>query len=196
MLCVTLKSFQRSCGATTGGVSRVWIFDREDFNFTQAAAEADGSLPAYTAIARRVGADDGLMYPVKFEKDEAEYKYTMTRKGSSVKYDHQLEMLLSNLDLFITQWNIKVDAAAACCGIGIIIELNSGVMMVLGEKYVNANAIAGDWRITQDGSSGTSGKLRDDVNGHTAVLKGDYSRLAYTYSGTVQSIIDLETVAP
>lgn len=194
MLCVKLKKFDRECGPTTGGVSRVWIFDRDDFDFTQAAADSDGNKPVYTAIARRSGATEvggAVMFPVKFENKEAEYKYSQTKKGSSVKYEHSLEMLLPDLGHFITQWNEKVDAAGACCGIGIIVELNSGKIIVLGEKYVNATVIP-NWEIAQDGASGTSGKLFDDVNGHTAILKGDYRRGAYEYSGGVAAILALE----
>jgi len=196
MLCIKLKSFDRACGPTTGGVSRIWIFDREDFNFTQAATDANGDKPVYTAVALRAGAtaDDGaLMFPIKFEAKEAEYKYAQSRKGSSVKYEHSLEFLLPDLGHFITQWNEKVDAASVCCGIGLIVELNSGKIIVLGEKYVNAAPIT-DWKIEQNGSSGTSGKLYDDVNGQTTALKGDYKRGAYEYSGGVAAIVALETV--
>lgn len=195
MLSVTLKAFDRTCGPTSGGVSRVWIFDRSDFSFTQGAADADGNLPAYSAIVRRTGATEAggaVMFPVKFVRNEAEYKYSMSKKGTSVKYEHSLEFLMADLDQFITQWNQKVDAAGACEGIGIIVELNSGKILVLGERYVNDALVSGNWEIAQDGASGTSGKLNDDINGHTAVLKGDYRRGAYEFSGGVGAVEALE----
>lgn len=197
MLCVKLKAFTRACGPTTGGVARVYIFDRDDFDFTQAAAGTDGDLPAYDVITRRTGATaagGALMYQVTFDKDSAEYKYTQSRKGSTVKYEHSIEMLLADISQFITQWNVKVDAAAACCGIGLIVELRSGKIFVLGEKYVNGALAGGDWFITQDGSSGTSGKLYDDQNGQTTILKGDYSRSAYEFSGGIADIDAFTTV--
>ena len=189
MLCVRLKSFDRICKATSGGVSRVWIFDRDDFDFTQAAADADGNKPKYTAVARRGGADadGGNLFPVKFQAKEAEYRYTQSLTGSSVKYEHVMEFLLADLDHFITQWNERVDAASACCGIGIIVELNSGIILVLGEKYVNGSSVR-EWKIAQNGSTGTSGRLLEDANGQTTLLTGDYYRGAYEFSGLTSAL--------
>lgn len=195
MLSITLKSFDRECAATSGGVSKVWIYDRDDWNFTQAAADVDGNLPAYDAIARRVGADaasGALLFPVIFQDKEAEYRYTQSLTGSSVKYDHILEMLLPDIGHFITQWNQKVDAAAACHGIGIIVRLNSHKTLVLGEKYVN-DAEIDEWKMKQNGSTGTSGKLREDPNGQTTLLTGDFDRGAYEYSGTLASLTAFES---
>ncbi len=197
MLCVRLKSFDRVCKPTSGGISRVWIFDRDDFSFTQAAADADGNKPKYTAITLRPGADDAdgaNLFPVKFQDTEAEYRYTHSLTGSSVKYEHVVEFLLPDLDHFITQWNERVDAASACCGIGLIVELASGLILVLGEKYVN-NVAGREWKMKQNGSTGTSGRLFEDANGQTTLLTGDYFRGAYEYSGTVQSLTDLEPAA-
>jgi hypothetical protein len=194
MLCIRLKSFDRACQATSGGVSRVWIFDRDDFNWTQAADDADGSKGVYTAVALRAGATligGSGFFPVDFQYLEAEYKYAQSKKGASVKYEHSLEMMLPDIGQFITTWNNKVDAAGACCGIGILVELYSGKMLVLGEKWVNAASIP-EWRMAQDGSTATSGKLTDDENGQTTILKGDYVRSAYEYTGGVASITALE----
>lgn len=198
MLCVRLKSFDKACAATTGGISRIWIFDRDDFDFTQ-AADVDGAKQKYSAIAVRTaaGADDqdgAVLFPITFQFREAEYRYTQSLNGSSVKYEHIVEFLLPDLDHFIAQWNDAVDAASACCGIGIIVELNSGKILVLGEKYVNGDAIR-EWRIVQNGSTGTSGRLFEDPNGQTTLLTGDFSRSAYEYSGTVASLQALEAQA-
>lgn len=194
MLCITLKKYDKPCQATTGGVSRVWIFDRDDFNFTQGVADADGSLPAYSAVARRAGATEiggALMFPVLFQYKEAEYKYTQSLNGSSVKYEHSLEFLLADISHFITNWNERVDAAGACCGIGVVVEFNSGKIIVLGEKYVNGTRIR-EWRIAQNGSTGTSGKLFEDPNGQTTILTGDFNRGAYEFSGGSAALEALE----
>jgi len=196
MLSISLKAFDRECAPTSGGISRAWIFDRDDFNFTQAAADADGNKAPYSAIALRAGADPGdgaLLYPVIFEEKTAEYRYTQSLTGSSIKYEHILEFLLPDIGHFITQWNEKVDAAAACHGIGIIIELNSEKIIVLGEKYVNSARIT-DWKMKQNGSTGTTGKLLEDANGQTTLLTGDYRRGAYEYSGSAASLEAFETV--
>lgn len=194
MLCVKLKKYDVACSATTGGVSRVWIFDRDDFDFTQGAADADGNKPTYTAIARRAGATaigGALLFPVLFQYKEGQYQYTQSKTGSSVKYEHNLTFLLPDLSHFITQWNERVDAASACCGIGIIVELNSGKIIVLAEKYVNGSRIR-EWRMEQNGSTGDSGKLFEDPNGQTTVMVGDYYRSAYEFSGGVAALEALE----
>lgn len=202
MLCVKLKSFDRPCGAVAGAVSRTWTFDRDDFDFTQPAADADGNKVPYSAIALRSGADanaGAVLFPTIFQIDEAEYKYTQSKKGASVKYAHELDFLLPDIGHFITQWNEKIDAAGSCCGIGLIVELFSesnynpgeGRILVLGEKFVNGNQIR-RWMIAQDGSTGTSGKLIDDSNGQQTSLKGDYFRSAYEFIGGVAAIEALE----
>src|SRR5690606_8020844 len=188
--------YDRACSPTSGGIARIWIFDGEDFDFTQ--AEEDplvGPLP-YTAVALRTGATaagGALMFPIRFEKKAAEYTFTQSRNGCSVKYEHRLEFGLPDLSQLTTQWNLAVDAASCCCGVGLAIQLNSGKIFIAGEKYVNGSVINIPLEMQQNGSTGTSGRLMEDFNGETVVLIGDYTRKLYEYSGTVQSIIDLET---
>lgn len=194
MLCVKLKVYDKACAATTGGVSRLWIFDRDDFDFTQGVADADGNKPEYTAIARRAGATalgGGNLFPVKFQYKECSYSYTQSFNNTSVKYEHNLEFLLADISHFITQWNERVDAASACCGIGCIVELNSGKVIVLSEKYVNGASIR-EWRMVQNGSTGTTGKLFEDANGQTTKLVGDFNRGAYEFTGGTAALEALE----
>jgi hypothetical protein len=195
MLCVKLKNYDVTCAATTGGISRAWIFDRSDFDFTQAAADADGNKPVYTAIARRAGVTaegGGNLFPVAFTYKEASYSYTQSlNNGTSVKYEHNVEFLLSDLSHAITQWNEAVDRASACCGIGVILELNSGKVIVLAEKYVNGSSIR-EWRMQQNGSTGTTGKLFEDQNGQTTKLVGDFNRGAYEFTGGTAALEALE----
>lgn len=195
MLCVKLKKYDKACAPTTGGVSRLWIFDRDDFDFTQGAADADGNKPPYTAIARRAGATadgGGNLFPVLFQYKEASYSYTQSlSNGTSVKYEHNLEFLLADISHFITNWNERVDAASACCGIGVIVELNSGKILVFAEKYVNGSRIR-EWRMQQNGSTGTTGKLFEDANGQTTKLVGDFNRPAYEFTGGSAALEALE----
>ena len=194
MLSIKLKKHDVACAATTGGVSRVWLFDRDDFNFTQGAADADGNKPVYTAIARRAGVTSeggGNLFPVLFQYKEGQYQYTQSKTGSSVKYEHTLTLLMPDLSHFITQWNERVDEASACHGVGLIIELNSGKVFVLAEKYVNDAPIR-EWRMEQNGSTGDSGKLFEDPNGQTTKLVGDFFRSAYEYTGGIASLVALE----
>lgn len=194
MLSVTLIDYNAQCAVTTGGVSNIWLFDRDDFEFTQAAAATDGSLPPYSAVALRTGATataGAKMFPINFFYQECEYKYNMTKKGASVEYAHEVTFLLPDLSNLITNWNSMVDAAGACHGVGMVIQLFSGKIFVLGEKWVGTNALP-EWRIAQDGSSATTGKLFSDVNGQTTTLKGPYKRAAYEFSGGAAAIIALQ----
>ncbi len=111
-----------------------------------------------------------------------------------MKYEHVIEFLLPDLDHFITQWNERVDAASACCGIGMIVELNSGLLLVLGERYVNASSVR-EWKMAQNGSTGTSGRLLEDANGQTTLITGDYYRGAYELDIATSALEALEPEA-
>lgn len=52
MICITLKNYARACGAVSGGISDIAIFDPADFNFTQ-AAPINGVKQPYSAVALR-----------------------------------------------------------------------------------------------------------------------------------------------
>ncbi len=190
MLSVSLKPFVQSCAPTSGGVARIWIFDPADFDWTQ-AAPVSGVAQPYTAVAL-ITPSTGKMYPINFIEFDAEYTYKQSRKACSVKYEHQLQFGLANLSMLITTWNQSIDAAGCCYGIGLVILLNSGKIFVAGERIVGGDEIGIPLRIKQDGSSGTSGKLLDDENKQDTILKGDYTRALYEYTGPVSDIIGLE----
>lgn len=189
MLCVTLQSYVRTCGAVTGGVSNIALFDPNDFNFTQAAA-VDGVLPPYTAVALRAGAtalNGGKMFPISFNDNEAQRTWSQTRNGCSYKYEHNITAQLPQLNHQLTTFLQSLTAAGCCCGLGVIIRHNDGKIFVAGEKYVNAASIA-KFNVVMDGSEGDSGKAYDDFNGANVVLKAEYSRDLYEFTGTWASI--------
>lgn len=194
MLCVTLKGRTRTCGSVTGGISDIGLFDPNDFNFTQ-AADVAGEKQPYSAAALRAGATGvggAKVYVVSFQEDEAEWTWKQSRKGCSTKYEHEWILQLPENEHGLTTFLQALDAAGCCCGLGIIMRLNSGKIFVAGEKYVNGSAIP-KFKITQDGSDGTSGKLFDDFNGGNLHLKGSYSRNLYEFSGTWADIEALIT---
>lgn len=180
MLCVTLRSYSRGCGAVTGGISDLLFFDPSDFNFTQA-----GSTDAYTAVTRRAGATavgGALMFSVTFNEFEAERTWKHTRKGCSVKYDHEVHAQLPQLSNALTTFLSALDAAGCCCGLGVVIRHNDQKIFIMGEKYVNGEAIT-KFNATMDGSDGSTGKLFDDFNGANVVIKAPYSRDLREYTG-------------
>ena len=133
-------------------------------------------------------------FPIGFSKNgnEAEYTYTQSRNGSSVKVEHQIEFFVPDLDQLISQWNQSIDNAGACGGIGLAMQLNSGKIFIAGEKWINEEPVDIPLLLRQDGSTGTSGKLYDDPNGQTTIIKGDYKRTLYEFTGGLSSIVGME----
>jgi hypothetical protein len=188
MICVNLKAYQRACGGVTGGISDIMIFDPNDFNFTQATV--GGVVGAYTALTTRAGANNAtnpLMFAVSFLEKEGERTWKQSVKGCSVKYEHEVKLQLPQLSHSLTNFLQSLDAAGCCCGLGVIIRHNDGKIFVMGEKYVNATSIA-KFTVKLDGADGTSGKLFDDFNGANVLLKSEYSRELYEYTGTWASL--------
>lgn len=189
MLCVQVKSYVQACGGVTGGISDLTIADPNDFDFTQAAPVAGVKQP-YTAVALRPGATavgGAKVFTISFQQDEAEWTWKQSVKGCSVKYEHEIKAQLNNNSQALTTFLESLDSAGCCCGLLLIIRLNSGKILVAGEKYVNAAAIQ-RFTMKQDGSDGTSGKLFDDFNGGNLVIKGSYLRNLYEYTGSWASI--------
>jgi hypothetical protein len=180
MLCVSLRSYARSCSGVTGGLSDILFFDPSDFDFTQAA-----STDPYTVVTRRAGATavgGALMYPVTFNENEAERTWKQSRKGCAVKYSHEVHAQLPQLSNGLTTFLQALDAAGCCCGLGIIMRHQDGKIFVMGEKYVNATQIT-KFTAVMDGSDGGTGKLLDDFNGANVVIKADYSRDLREFTG-------------
>lgn len=181
MLCVTLQPYSRACGGVTGGLSDVGIFDPNDLNWTQAAA-VDGVAQPYSAVAERDGVDGASVFIVNFQVDEGEWTWAQSVTGCAVKYEHEFILQLPENSQGLTTFLQSLDAAGCCCGIGLVMRMNSGKIFVAGEKYVN-DATIPRFRLKQDGSEGGSGKLFEDFNGGNLHLKSSYSRNLYEFSG-------------
>lgn len=183
MLCVTLTNYSRACGAVTGGISDIAQFDPSDFDWTQATTS--GVVGPYTAVARRSGATalgGAKFFGITFQQDEAEYTFKQSRKGCAVKYEHSFKFQLPELSHTLTNFLQMLDAAACCCGLGIVFRLNSGRVFIAGEKYVNGSSIV-RFQVAQDGTDGGSGKVYDDFNGGNLTLVGNYGRPLYEFTG-------------
>lgn len=198
-----LAGLHRVCGNIPGGVSKAWIFDAAAYDFTQAdVAPLDGAgsfdAPgAYTAIAPVTGAPAGntRFYRLEFERKTAEYTYQQSRKGCASKYEHQFEFKFNGITHAVTGWQMAMDAAACCGRLGMVLQLNSGKFIVLGEQIVGGVEVDVALELVQDGSSGGTGKLIDDENTNTIIFKGDHTRGVFEYTGTLASLIALEAAA-
>lgn len=182
MLCVTLTSYNAPCQATTGGVSDIWVNDPADFNWTQ-----DATTKSYTAVAQRTGAETAKMYPLKFERKEAEFKFKQSKNGCSIKYEFDIDARLPNLSQELTNYLSSLDSAGCCCGLGLVIRLNSGKIFVIGERFVNNEEIPYFEVVMQD-SEGGSGRKFEDFNGATVKFKGEYSRMVNEFTGGIAAL--------
>lgn len=198
MLCTNTYQYIRSCAPVSGGVSRAWFADPDDWNFTQAAAAAavGGYLvkPGYSVLARRAGATapDAILIPIPFQIDEAQYTFKQSTKGCSTKYEHEFKCQLPQLSNNLTNLLMSWDASGCCCGLLIIIEMNDGKIFVIGEKYVNTTVIP-RFMVRHDGSDGDSGKVYDDFNGANVSFKANYSRPPFEYTAAVSTLIAFES---
>ncbi|MXP04786.1 MULTISPECIES: hypothetical protein [Apibacter] len=190
MLCVNHTGLFRKCTPTSGGISRLLIFDPSDFNFTQ-----DTKTNSYTAITRRTKAGDetdlGYFFDIPFKRKEAERTYSQSVGNSgATKYTHTVTALIPMLGQDLTNFLSSLDAASYCCGLGLIIEHNDGKVFVMGEKYVDDETIPVFW-IEHNGTEGGTGKLFDDPNSATVKFVGDYSRELNEFKGGIDAILEM-----
>lgn len=145
----------------------------------------DGGTIAATKTAFTGGVDStgGKVYQIQFQRDEASWEWKQSRKGPSVKYEHTFTFQLPDNSQQLTTFLQGLDAAAACCGLGMIIRLTGGKIFVCGEKFVNNTAIP-RFTLLNEGSNGTTGKLYDDANVGNIILVAPYNRSLYEFSGT------------
>jgi len=180
MLSIVLQGYTRTCTVTTGGISNIYVFDPQDFDWTQSSANA-----AYSVVARRTGATSGggaKFFPVTFINTEAEYKYTQKVTGISVEYAHELVFQVPQLGNSLGTFLTKMDAGSACFGVGVVIVSNDGTISIMGEYSVNGAPIP--WfKAMFDGHQGTSGKKFGDFNGVTCTIKATYFRPLQQYAG-------------
>lgn len=54
MLCFDAAGLRQPCAVTIGGVGRLWVYDAEDFNFTEGTTAANGDPTGYASVNRRV----------------------------------------------------------------------------------------------------------------------------------------------
>lgn len=188
MLSVSLSKYTPDCVQNSGGISRAWVFDPADFDFTLVSGAG------YTAVALVAGATvlgGSGFFPIKFNYVEGQYKATQSMKGTSVKYAHSLSLQVSIVGQTLAEFLIDMQKASSCNSLGFIIEMNNGKVIVIGESVVNSEVIP-FFRVVMDGTELDGGKAFDDNNGATLMFKGDYSRPAYEFTGGVAAIIALQ----
>lgn len=273
MLCINLVSYTPACTTTVGGVSRAWVFDPNDYNFTLGANGPDGQPTGYASVALRVGSGavlgtvvtaanvvtsvpvtsggtlypqatipitftggggtgaaayatvvggvvisvtvtaggtgyttpptatlsssgativgGGRMYPFQFLENTGEYTFdNPVSETCSIKFSHSLVGTMINVSQAMNNYLNSIASAGCCCGLGVVMELNNGVVLVMGEKYVG-NVEQRRFKVKMS-SKGGSGKKFEDNNYADVTFAGDYTRALYSFTGGVASIIALQ----
>lgn len=111
--------------------------------------------------------------------------------GSSSAWDYVIAAKMAQWRQSMTNFNTKLDAAAACCQLVFIWQNNDGAIFVAGEKYVDGVKIV-PFKLRQDGSKISTGLKFTDFNGQDLSIKGTYSRPAHEFTGgmgTLQAFI-------
>lgn len=183
MLGVSVTGYQQTCTNNSGGISRLWVGDAEDFNLTSGAsgAQKDG----YSAIARRTGATHvggADLYEMILQEDSGKVTATNSETAGSAQWAYALEGQLIQVQQSMIDFAQKLDAASLCGQLIWVWQDNNGKIWVAGEKYVDAAAIV-KFKIRQNGSVIDFGQALNTFNGMNFKAQGNYTRPAYEFSG-------------
>jgi len=107
--------------------------------------------------------------------------------GSSSAWDYAIICNMAQFSQNMTNFNTKIDAAAACCQLLFVWQQNDGKIFTAGEKYVDSLLIP-KFKLRQDGSKIDIGKKFTDFNGQNLSIKGSYSRPAFEFTGGMESL--------
>ena len=190
MLSIQTTGYLKACSPNHGGISRIWIGDPQDFNFTQ--AEPNGP---YMAVSLNAGASivgGSGFYKVDFTYLEGTYKSNQSVKGTQNKVSHTLTCQLPTMSTRLNDFLMTAMAATYCTGLLVVMQFNTGVIKVMGEAVVNSMPIPAVFRVIMDGTEEDSGKAYDDFSGANVSFKGDYWRFAMVFEGGVEGITALE----
>lgn len=195
MLCKTPAALAKVCNNKPSGLSKLWLFDPLDFTFTQPTA-TNGS-GALTVVARATGATSiggALMYPVALDNKDnaATYEAKRTLKNRKAKYEHSVNIKYEELSQTLTDWLTTIDSTA-CCGVGMVMQLNSGKILVAGQRVIGGTEIAYPLQMLLEDSTISSGKLSDDFQGGDLNFKGDHNLPLNEFTGNISVIVGFES---
>ena len=150
-----------------------------------------GYTTAPTATLSTSGATiagGGRMYPFNFFENTGEYTFDnpISELGTK-KFSHTLVGTITDLSQDLNNYLNTLGDAGACCGLGVIFELNSGVLLVMGEKYVG-NTEQRRFKVKMS-SKGGSGKKFEDDNMAEVTLAGDFTRALNSFTGGAGAIL-------
>jgi hypothetical protein len=182
MLTVTVAGYTQGCTNNSGGISRLWVGDAEDFNLTSGATSAQ--LSGYSAIARRAGATHvggADLFEMVLLEDSGKGTITQTLQNGSANWAYSLEGQLLYVQQSMIDFAQKLDSASLCGQLIWVWQDNNGKIWIAGEKYVDAAAIV-KFKIKQDGSVVDYGQALNSFHGMNFKAQGNYRRPAYEFT--------------
>lgn len=191
MIQIQIGGYARNCEANSGGVSRVWVADSADFDFTTVAGSFNYTAVALVGGATIIGGSG--FFPINFNYLEGQLKTGQSVKNSSNVYKNSLELFIPAFGMEASVFQAKMQKASSCGSLLFIMELYNGDVMVMGESSVNTVLIP-TFRVVMDGSESDSGKAMDDANGVKLMFKGDYIRPLAEFTGGIAAIIALQGI--
>lgn len=196
MLSVVVEGYGQVCTSNnSGGVSRLWVGDAEDFTLTAGVTSAQAA--GYSAIARRgTDEEERLLYEIVSADDGIIAKATQSIAEGSSAWAYEVGAKLIKMQQGLSRFAEKLDAAAICGQLIWVWQDNNGKVWLAGEKWVGTNTLP-KFKIKQDGSVVDWGQAFTNFNGMTLSAKGTYTRPPYEFTGGVAGIIAMtEEPAP
>lgn len=183
MLGVSVTGYIQSCTNNSGGISRLWLGDSEDFNLTSGTngAQKDG----YTAVARRTGATHAAgadLFEMILQEDSGKVTITNSEANGSAQWAYDIEGQLIQVQQSMIDFAQKLDSASLCGQLIWVWQDNNGKIWVAGEKWVDASNIV-KFKIRQNGSVIDYGQQLNTFNGMNFKALGNYTRPAYEFTG-------------
>lgn len=135
-------------------------------------------------------AGGGQLFPLNFDDGSGQYTWDnpeVEAGAGSAKFEHLLVSTLKDISGDLNQFLVDTIRQGSCCGIGVVFQLNSGRIFIMGERFSSTEGELLKFPVHAF-TSGDSGKAYEDFNGATLNLKGNYSRLLREYTGGVNSL--------
>jgi hypothetical protein len=130
------------------------------------------------------------LYPFNFQENTGKYSWDNPESETcSTSFMHQFECKFINISQDLNNMLFDYNQAGCCCGLGFIFEMNSGVILVMGEKFVGGLEQR-RFKIKLS-SKGDSGAKFEDFNGSDITLKGNYTRPLNGFTGGIAALLAL-----
>jgi hypothetical protein len=179
-------------GAGTGATATATIVNGVVVSVTVTAGGTGyTSAPTISFTGGGASAAGGAyLYPIDSLEDTIQVTISQSNAdGSSSAWEYNILARMAKLSQAMTNFNKKIDAAAACCQLVFVWRNNDGTIFVAGEKYVN-DLLIPKFKLRQDGSKIDTGKKFTEFNGQDLSIKGSYSRAPYEFSGGIGALQD------